>query len=106
VRQMGELKMPPDTRLASDEIAALTEWVKLGLPSPEAMAEGKPKGERIVTDADRQHWSFRPIANPPLPAVRDVAWPRTTLWPQTSIDAFILSRLESAGLAPAPSADR
>jgi hypothetical protein len=47
-----------------------------------------------------EHWSFRPVRQPVVPAVRDRAWV------QTPIDAFILARLEKAGLKPAPPADR
>src|SRR5262249_50072620 len=46
------------------------------------------------------HWSFRPVARPALPSVRDARWPRNP------IDTFILARLEKEGLRPAPEADR
>ncbi|MFK5924476.1 MAG: DUF1549 domain-containing protein [Verrucomicrobiota bacterium] len=46
------------------------------------------------------HWAFRPVSDPPLPSVRDTAWP------QQGIDYFILSKLEAAGIKPAPSADK
>ena len=45
-------------------------------------------------------WSLRPIANPPPPDVQKKEWPRQEL------DRFILAKLESAGLAPAPEAER
>lgn len=45
------------------------------------------------------HWAFQPIQDPAIPDVIDDAWCRT------SIDRFILARLEKAGLAPAPEAD-
>jgi hypothetical protein len=48
----------------------------------------------------RVHWAFRRPFRPPMPAVRDSAWVRT------AADAFILARLEQAGLRPAPAADR
>lgn len=46
------------------------------------------------------HWSFVPVQRPPLPPVKDAAWPRN------AIDYFALSKMESAGLAPSPEADR
>lgn len=104
VSHTAKRKMPPDARLREDEIAALRKWVELGLPWPGA--EQTPRtirnagGEMVVTDADRQHWAFRPIANPPLAAVRGGAWVKTTL------DHFVLAKLEAAGLAPAERADR
>jgi hypothetical protein len=45
------------------------------------------------------HWSFEPIHRPTPPAVANEAWV------VNDIDRFILSRLESAQLAPAPPAD-
>jgi Protein of unknown function (DUF1553)/Protein of unknown function (DUF1549) len=45
------------------------------------------------------HWSFRPLAQQPLPKVSDPAWPKNR------IDYFILSQMEKAGLRPAPPAD-
>ena len=46
--------------------------------------------------APGEHWAFRPVRRPDVPAVRDRAWVRTP------IDAFVLARLEKAGLTPAP----
>jgi hypothetical protein len=56
--------------------------------------------EHPITDADRAHWSFRKLIRPTVPAVRDPSWVCTP------VDAFVLARLEQAGLRPAPSADR
>jgi hypothetical protein len=50
--------------------------------------------------AELEHWSFRPLGRPAVPAVRDKSWVRTP------IDAFILARLEKNNLRPAPPADR
>src|SRR5262245_16704445 len=56
--------------------------------------------ELPLSAADREHWAFRPLVRPPLPAVKNVRWS------QTPVDLFILAKIEAAGLAPAPSADR
>jgi hypothetical protein len=50
--------------------------------------------------AEAPHWSFVPPRRPDVPAVQAKDWPRNP------IDAFILARLEHAGLRPAPEADR
>jgi len=50
--------------------------------------------------AVREHWAFRAPVRAPVPPVRSEAWPRTP------VDHFILTRLESEGLAPSPEADR
>jgi hypothetical protein len=47
-----------------------------------------------------KHWAFVPVADPNPPAVKDAAWIRTP------VDRFVLSKLEAAGLRPAPQADK
>ena len=49
---------------------------------------------------DRDHWSFRPIVAPEIPPVVRTDWPRT------SIDHFILARLEAQSLRPTAMAAR
>jgi mono/diheme cytochrome c family protein len=97
-------RMPPRNKLKPEQIAALTDWVKQGAPWPAAAAEIRPPapaGNAIQISAkDRDFWSFRPVVDPPPPRVNDAAWPRT------SIDHFVLARLEAAGLRPAPPADK
>lgn len=103
VRQDGPVKMPPTGKLNAAEIAALTEWVKKGAYWPKTIA--KPTGasgtpDMVITAAQKNFWSFRPIRKPALPPVKNAAWCRTP------IDRFILARLEKEGLKPAPAADR
>jgi mono/diheme cytochrome c family protein len=97
-------RMPPRNKLKPEQIAALTDWVKQGAPWPAAPVEIRtpaPAGRAFqISPKDRDFWSFRPVSDPPLPRVKDGAWPRT------SIDHFILARLEAGGLRPAPPADR
>ena len=47
-----------------------------------------------------QHWSFLTPKRPSVPQVRDAGWVRNPT------DAFVLAKLEAAGLKPAPEADR
>lgn len=53
-----------------------------------------------LSGEDRSHWAFQPIWDGPPPPVED------TQWLQSPIDRFVLARLEGAGLAPSPPADR
>jgi mono/diheme cytochrome c family protein len=101
----GKVKMPPTGKLKPEEIAALTEWVKMGAPWPgekvsEAAAQAAKNGDYVITDAQRKFWSFRPIAKQAVPAVTNKAWCKTP------IDNFILTKLAKKGLTPAPYADR
>ena len=104
IRYDGERKMPPTGKLAPEEIAALTEWVRLGAPWPSTpvsvASPAAPNGDFIITPAQRRFWSFRPVNEPPLPKVR------LSTWIQSPIDRFVLAKLEAKGLHPAPPADR
>lgn len=93
VRQTDdELSMPPKSRLTDRQIADLEQWIKQGAVYPvEEVAKSKYR--------DPKHWSFQPVVNPPLPMVKDPASA------QSSIDRFIIARLDAQGLAPAPRAD-
>ena len=53
----------------------------------------------LPTD-DKDHWAFQPVRKPDVPRVQQRGWVRSP------IDAFVLARLESAGLTPSPPADR
>ncbi|MEP0843562.1 MAG: DUF1553 domain-containing protein [Phycisphaerae bacterium] len=100
----GDVKMPPDGKLSDREIEALTTWVQWGAPWP---AERKPINPAAGTqpaadpsEAARSHWAFQPVKKPPLPEVKDPTWVATP------VDAFILRKLEDAGLKPSPPCDR
>jgi len=54
----------------------------------------------VVTDADRQHWAYRPLSVVDPPAVNDNGWCATP------IDRFILAALEAKSLRPSRPADR
>jgi hypothetical protein len=63
-------------------------------------ADPAPPLDKPLTPADRAFWAFRPPVRPPVPTVHQVDWVRNP------VDAFILARLEAAGIRPSPPADR
>ena len=100
VRHESAVKMPPKARLPQQAIDDLTAWTHMGAPWPEDAPTSSTGGSSEIATTARRHWAFRPVREPPLPDVRDVAWPRGP------VDRFILARLEARGLAPSPTADR
>jgi hypothetical protein len=56
--------------------------------------------EELALQVRQEHWSFRPVRRPALPAIQDTAWPATM------VDYFVRAKLESAGITPSPAADR
>jgi mono/diheme cytochrome c family protein len=90
----NETIMPPEgegERLTTEQVALLRAWIDQGIAWP-ASADPKETGPR--------HWSFEPIADPPLPTVKRTGWMRN------GIDQFVLARLESLGIEPSSEADR
>ena len=98
----ADYQMPPAGRLSQKHIDILSRWVKMGLPwtpgdeCPVIEAHGPPE----VNDETRAFWSFQPVVRPKAPTVGNAAWVASP------IDAFILSKLESEGLSPAPPAGK
>ena len=113
----GDVQMPPDGKLPPDQLAVLTNWVKIGMPWPEE----KPAASTAVTNsptapataanpwsgsmdervarARQEHWAFQPVRRvAPAP----VADPR---WNTNPIDRFVYGKLAEKGLQPSPPAD-
>jgi hypothetical protein len=101
IRYREKRRMPPRQKLPDHEIQVLTRWVEQGLPWPESPAGIVNTGAGFeISAAQRRFWSFQPVRDPVVPAVRDTAWPLSP------VDRFILAKLEERGLAPAAPADR
>ncbi len=93
-----EIKMPPKGKLPDAEVALLRRWVAIGAPWP--ATPDKARLAMAGTDPDAGHWAFRPVRTSPPPPVKDRSWVASP------VDAFVLARLEAAGIAPSPPADR
>lgn len=78
-----ELMPPPDShrRLSATQRETLQQWIA--------------QGAKYET-----HWAFTAPVRPAVPEVKAPVWARN------DVDRFILARLEEAGLAPSPEADR
>ena len=92
----AELKMPPppkNEKLSDKQIADLAAWIKSGAVYP---------GTKAVSNRHRDpsHWAFQPPRSRAAPGVNRVAWPHS------SLDQFLLAKIEAAGLEPAKIADR
>ncbi len=90
--QDEDFQMPPKEKLPDAEIALLEKWIAMGAPDPRLAKATAPDPKKL--------WALQPIREPAVPSVRSTDWARN------EIDAFLLARLEQAGLAPAADADR
>jgi len=93
-----KLKMPSGNRLKTAEIDDLAAWIQAGATWPKAAAVSASTS--TITPDRRNFWSFQPLKKVAPPATRD------TRWPKTSIDRFVLAKLEQEGLKPVRPATR
>ena len=99
--QDADIQMPPKgEKLTALQIADLTEWVKMGAPDPRKGTGAITSKLSGLTDKARTHWAYQPVKKPAPPAVKNQQWPRN------EVDRFVLSKLEAAGMVPAPDAEK
>lgn len=80
--------MPLDGEpLAAADIATLRNWIQQGADWPRGLQED-------------QHWAYVKPTRPGLPVIKQ------DQHAVNAVDRFVIDRLESAGLAPSPEADR
>lgn len=93
-------EMPPGNhRVPDHQIEMLVQWVKQGAQTvrPEPSSIGPGLG---VSDEERSYWAFKPLIRPAVPSVKDATRIRTP------IDAFLIAKMEPAGLTFASDTDK
>jgi mono/diheme cytochrome c family protein len=94
-----DLHMPPKKeRLQDSVIDDIAKWIRMGAPDPRD-AVATPRNPPVDIEAGRRFWSFQKPVGHPIPATKDLTWPKR------DIDRFILVALESAGLGPSLDAE-
>jgi hypothetical protein len=109
LKRIAAGEMPPRRRLVEasikvieqPEIELLKKWIERGaLESHDGVDSAVAGAEPRISADDRAFWSFQPPRAALVPSVHGAARVRNP------IDAFILNKLEAAGLSLAPEADR
>ena len=90
----GVAAMPPKGKLTAAQVADLTRWAAMGAPFPAPAVKPPDPGE--------SHWAFQPVKRPDVPKLSAQHSALST----HPIDAFVRTKLEAAGLKPAPPADK
>jgi len=113
VKRIRAEEMPPRRKLVevsvkpmeASELAMLETWIAAGMPQSStgpdvATAEPDP----LVSDEDRQFWSFQPprAVTPPTAGTA----PAELLRAKNEIDLFVMAKLQEKGLTLSPVADR
>ena len=83
-----------EEKLSDKAVAALSEWVRQGLPWP---TESSP----VVHDASK-HWAFQTVKAPATPVLVPADEPKI----RQPLDRFVIAKLKSAGLDFNPEAPR
>ncbi len=102
IARIVDREMPPKgAGVTPAELEKLKTWIAQGAktarPEPEPEALGPTLG---LTPEERDYWAFRPITDPALPQVKSADRVRT------SVDRFLLAKLEPLGLGFRPDADK
>jgi hypothetical protein len=101
--------MPPPTRLVEAsvkpvdpaDVETLTKWIAAGAPEVDVKPDvATTVPDPLVSDRDREFWSFRTPRRPTVPTTG------TSPVARNAIDAFILQTLRTKGLTLSPQADR
>lgn len=102
LQRMRDGEMPPPEAgqpVPKEQLDLIARWIDAGAPTerpePEKLAPGM-----LITEEDRNFWSFQPVRRPEVPVVKqqDLV--------ENPVDAFILRKLEANGLSFSPPADR
>ncbi|MEQ8790752.1 MAG: DUF1553 domain-containing protein [Pirellulaceae bacterium] len=100
IERLRSGEMPPGDKekLSPQQLALVERWIAGGAntahPEPEEISG------RYFTQVERRHWAFQVIGRPEPPEASNSKRIRT------SVDAFVLAKLESAGHSFAPDADK
>lgn len=86
--QSGEMPPKEEIRLSADQVEIIGRWIDGGARTATAEPSILPApGELIITDAERNHWSFRPIRRPQI---------------GETVDSFLERKLKAKGLSFSP----
>ena len=114
LRHEEEPYMPPKKpMLPATAIGKFEEWIRLGAPYDKPLVEKTKDGEKglVVTDSDREFWSFRPLAAKEKPSGNPVdhfigqKHMEASVTPNKEAPRRILARrayLDLLGLPPSP----
>jgi hypothetical protein len=123
VAHAREPHMPRSSGKLPDEvIAQISLWIDLGAPYDKPLiaknkVDDKAWTKKMVSEEDRQFWSFQPLKG----LVRDqgrgtrdketdnsplAPKPSSLEWCRTPIDRFILAKMEAASISPNPPASK
>ncbi len=96
-----DFNMPPGKPLSRNEIANFKTWIESGAHDPRVTKISKINSTITKEDIEegRKFWAYQPPRSHEIPKVKREKWANTT------IDRFVLEKLEAKDLKPAKDAD-
>ena len=113
IKRIHAGEMPPDEKLidsgvkpiTESEISRLERWIEIGAPEvPVSPDVASTEMDRLVSAADRQHWSFRRLRSVAMP--RWSALRESAAAPRQPIDLFVLRKQREKALQMAPEVEQ
>jgi len=95
-----DMQMPPDGKLPEAAIKDLEKWVKDGAVWPNDTSTTETKSGFDLAKRKAEHWSWKPVTVPAIPAVADM--PPSA----TAVDRFLRAKLKDKNLKFAPAASK
>ncbi len=90
----GKAEMPRDADpLSAVEVQLIRSWIRDGAEWPTGLRL------EVARVSDFDWWSYKPLERPPVPPLNDA-------WANSSIDSFVLAKLNQKGLTHSRPADR
>ena len=84
-------------KMKQEDIDVIAQWIDLGAPYDAPLVkQDKEVKEFVITEDDRNFWSFLPIAKTEAPELQA----------KTNIDKFVLAKLQEKGLKQSGEADK
>ena len=91
LRWEDDLEMPPKKPLPPNVVADFVRWIEMGAPDPRA---GDARNVAGQSYEEGDLWALQPIDSPAPPKIEQSDWARS------SIDRFVMARLESRDVLP------
>ena len=98
-RDDADYQMPPKGKLPASVIEDFRRWIVMGAPDPRVTKINPAVKTEIDIEKGREFWAYRPPVRSTPPKSKNTTWARTT------IDQFVIAKLEEKGLAPANDAE-
>ena len=111
IKASDDTSMPPDGKLAPEEIKILEEWVARGIPwsgvgsEENPLANGSESIPERIASTKKSHWSFQPILSHTPPILKDTMPAHLReKWSNNRIDRFLVYEMLEQGIQPSEQA--